>query len=486
VYFPILDRIADGYFDDSTNDEQLYNRFLRLLRSDNLITDPESLSSINLALSIRNAAPRVEAHYHYYTNKILPSPEGRRCKTWIELAGKQYCDPELKGEGHAVDGIVSQDLPFDRTLGPDSASVVATLYADITAGDFRKFHKTAVQSVRDGKSRYRIRHRPSTESRRDPLVMSGYGVELALKRTDYIVIDDRQSAGDGDKGRTSSSKDDSIDEELEDLTPLSASQLSELGVKAAGFVANSESPFDALLKVTQDFPKHSAVLAKQDPSAEFLQEHNENRATFLPEGYNVMWVNGIQYDPRKMDVFSMLDHLRRERRFVQSFRDMGLTSAEAIKLLSHPSIFEANTKTGAQRYDWRDENEGGDVIIWLNNIEKDRRYKDWPGDLFAVWLLLSPPFAVLMVCSSFSARSPDRCQTFVAISTTPLLHLTLPIPSLCVCLSTPYRGLSKDGSLYDGGLSRCLQPLKARSRPESSTIFRIHMAWFQSSIICRR
>ena len=41
MYFPILNRIADGYFDDSTNDEQLYNRFLHLLRSDDLITDPE-------------------------------------------------------------------------------------------------------------------------------------------------------------------------------------------------------------------------------------------------------------------------------------------------------------------------------------------------------------------------------------------------------------------------------------------------------------
>jgi UDP-glucose:glycoprotein glucosyltransferase len=387
VYFPILDRIAEGYFDDSTTDEQLYNHFLRLLHSDQLITDPDSLSSINFALSIRNAAPRVEAHYHFYANKILPSLEGRDCETWLELDGRQYCNAELNGESHAVDGTISQDLPFDRILGPDSATVVATLYADITSQDFRKFHKTAVQSVREGKSRYRIRHRHATELKRGPLVMSGYGVELALKRTDYIVIDDRQNAGDGDKSSNlgaPKSKVDSVDDELEDLTPLSASQLAELGIRAASFVAGSENPFDTLLNVTQDFPKHSATLAKQDISAQFLEEHNDNRATFLHEGYNIMWINGIQYDPRKMDVFSILDHLRRERRLVQSFRDMGLTSPEAIKLLSHPSIFEANTKTGSQRYDWRDGNEGGDVIIWLNNIEKDRRYQDWPDDLFAV------------------------------------------------------------------------------------------------------
>ena len=77
-----------------------------------------------------------------------------------------------------------------------------------------------------------------------------------------------------------------------------------------------------------------------------------------------MWVNGIQYDPQKMD--DLLDPgppEARERRLVRSFRDMGLTSAEAIKLLSHPSIFEANTKAGSQRYDWRDASEGGDAHL---------------------------------------------------------------------------------------------------------------------------
>jgi hypothetical protein len=36
------------------------------------------------------------------------------------------------------------------------------------------------------------------------------------------------------------------------------------------------------------------------------------------------------------------------------------------------------------RYDYRDEKDGGGVIIWLNNLEKDSRYRDWPSGLSAL------------------------------------------------------------------------------------------------------
>src|SRR5215469_6199310 len=72
TYFPILDRIANGYFDDSKTDEQLYDTFLRLLREDGLLSKPETLSSFQFGLSIHNSAPRIEAHYQYYNTAIQP------------------------------------------------------------------------------------------------------------------------------------------------------------------------------------------------------------------------------------------------------------------------------------------------------------------------------------------------------------------------------------------------------------------------------
>ena len=211
--------------------------------------------------------------------------------------------------------------------------------------------------------------------------MSGYGVELALKRTDYIVIDDRQ---DGDEKKEEGvTLGDSVlrEEELPDLRPLSSSELLRLGMKAASLVLASEEPLDTLSKLSQDFPRYSGSLAGVNISDEFLQEHVSNREILLPAGFNVLWINGVQIMPRDLNPYSLLEHLRRERKMINGVQELGLTGPEAIDLLSHEAITASNLDQEAQRYDWRDEAEGGNVIMWMNDVEKDKRYSEWPDSL---------------------------------------------------------------------------------------------------------
>lgn len=218
-------------------------------------------------------------------------------------------------------------------------------------------------------------------------MINGYGVELALKRTDYIVIDDRE-AEKGDKANevtVSEATDGGLDgDELADLKPLSTSELYNLGVKAASFVMSNEDPFDALIKVSQDFPKYTSTISARNATTEFMTEFRENRDVFLPAGYNIMWINGVQVDARQIDAFSLLEHLKRERKLINNLRDLGLTGPEAVKLLSHPAIAQSKVEDEPQRYDYRDAEEGGNVIIWLNDIEKDKRYAGWPTSPTAV------------------------------------------------------------------------------------------------------
>lgn len=101
AYFPLLDRIADGYFDDKSTEKELYEAFVQLLQDDEHITDPDALSSFQFALSIHTAAPRIEAHYQFYNTSVEPSLEaeqGEECESWVLLDGKQYCSPELDKE----------------------------------------------------------------------------------------------------------------------------------------------------------------------------------------------------------------------------------------------------------------------------------------------------------------------------------------------------------------------------------------------------
>jgi UDP-glucose:glycoprotein glucosyltransferase len=258
------------------------------------------------------------------------------------------------------------------------------LYADITSADFGHYHKTLVKTAREGKTSYRVRHRRSASGNANPLVVPGYGVELALKRTDYIVIDDRDGGEEKSEADNNKKQVTFEDEELADLRPLSTSELVGLGLKASSFILKSENPFDTLVKLSQDFPKYSSAIASHNATKEFLAEHEYNRGQLVPAGYNVWWMNGIQMVDRDVQALSFLTMLRKERALINGVRNLGLTGPEAIQLLSHEDIANVKAEDEPQRYDWRDDIEGGNVIIWMNDIEKDKRYEDWPSSLQAV------------------------------------------------------------------------------------------------------
>lgn len=225
--------------------------------------------------------------------------------------------------------------------------------------------------------------------------MNGYGIELALKRTDYIVIDDRSAGAEEIEGQAPLVGIEAepekhaaevllLDEEVADLKPLSSKDLLGLGLKTASFITDSDDPFATLIKVSENFPKHSSALTKRNATVGFVKEHSKNRETFLPAGYNVIWMNGLQVQTRQMDAFALLEQLRRERSIVDNLRKLGFSGSEAVGILSHPAIADAKMEGDTQRYDYRDDLEGGKVIIWLNDIEKDKRYSSWPTHASAV------------------------------------------------------------------------------------------------------
>lgn len=98
AYYPILDRISEGYFNEEGTELQLYAAFLNLLQSDGHITDPATLASFKFALSVRSAAPRIKAHYQFYRTSVEPTLSAEQteaCQTWASIGGMQYCSAHM-------------------------------------------------------------------------------------------------------------------------------------------------------------------------------------------------------------------------------------------------------------------------------------------------------------------------------------------------------------------------------------------------------
>lgn len=358
----------------------MYTEFVRVLEQDGHLTEPGALSSFKFALSLRTAAPRIQAHFQYYNSTVQPTMMAAQdavCPVWVHLDGQQYCSPAMERAQQPVNSdSLEEALPFDRTLGSPGSQLISTLYADITHPLFSQFHQTISQTAKEGKTAYRVRYRPSSQQIDQPLHVSGYGVELVLKRTDYIVIDDRASTDKSDdvKGETDATSTGSI-------KPLTSTEVSKLGLHAASYVILQKDPMDTLLQVSADFPKHASVFAGQNISHEFLMEHKLNREKLLPAGFNVIWMNGLQVQNREVNAYSLLDALRKERQLITKMSSIGLSPTEAVDLLSHEVLAQAQIDDQAQRYDWRSDATTNEVIIWLNNIEQDLRYARWPASL---------------------------------------------------------------------------------------------------------
>ncbi|KAH6608850.1 glycosyltransferase family 24 protein [Trichoderma cornu-damae] len=364
AYFPLLDRIAAGYFASASTDADLYTKFLEVLQED---------------------APRIEAHYQYYATAVeqaVDNPAEIECVNWVLLEGKQYCTPELVESKHSNFGDrQAKHLPFDRTFGTGREAV---LYADPTSDTFGVFHKALTEAARQGSLSYRLRYRRIETTPSAILPMSGYGIELALKKTDYIVIDDRLHDEEPPHESLGSSTTLDDSEDVADIKPLAASDLSSLGMKAASFILQSGEPLETLIKLTQDLPKFLTSIVAHNVSAQFEEEFQSNSLHGVPDGMNVLWINGVQLIERQIEPFALIERLRQERKLIDGFRAIGLSGKQAISILGHRDVSSAKEVSEPLRYDWTDRLEDGRVLIWLNDLENDDTYEGYPKSLVSL------------------------------------------------------------------------------------------------------
>ena len=272
-------------------------------------------------------------------------------------------------------------LPFDRLLGLGKDAI---LYADPASTSFGPFHDALSKAARQGNLSYRLRYRRSTGASRSPLPVSGYGVKLDLKRTDYIVIDDREGGQKTHHKPVAADVNLDATEDVADLKPLSSSELASLGLKAASFILKSENPLDALVKSTQDFPKFSASIASHEVTQDFVAEQEKNVAAGVPSGINFLWMNGVQLIERQVEPFALIEMIRRERKLIDGVRELGFSGQQAVSLLGHSEIASSKADDEPPRFDWTDRLENGKAVMWLNDLEKDARYQKFPSDLTAV------------------------------------------------------------------------------------------------------
>lgn len=261
-------------------------------------------STFNYALSLHTTAPRIEAAFSQYA-KLDESALGvTDCEAWVEFNGKAYCDAEglRRAIERGIDGNATDlsipTLPFDHVSGNDPKAIF--YYSPSPdALPLLTYLDQHTRSVPEFS--YVVRYRPTGErSRKTPL--SGYGVEMALKKTDYLVVDDRVKDSKDGKQAVFERKTKEVFPELgedpwtENSKPLTEKEAqSELRICSieltAGVALNAitvikaaTNPLKAFTHLTQNLPKYTAALARKVTVPESIKKRARLLAREHPVG----------------------------------------------------------------------------------------------------------------------------------------------------------------------------------------------------------
>ncbi|KII87653.1 glycosyltransferase family 24 protein [Plicaturopsis crispa FD-325 SS-3] len=427
AFFPLLESVTnpENIPPQPHTPKVLYEHALRTALSTGYLGAPGALSSVELNLALHAATPKIEAFYQYYVDRYGEENGEEKCGggSWVDWYGEAVCDIQgledaiTKSEQEAEELVLSRPkvLPFDHiypapseTLSPPSRTAI--FYASPDSARFWELHSFMLNLARSPGSdfEYIFRHMPPRdrdEGARNYL--SGYGVSLDLKKMDYLALDDRHaSSTENDSVDTGAAFQASTDTILalldalpetageENTAPLTEDELLEIGLQATQLISTSPDPLTTLSHLAENFPAYAPRIARRVVVNSSLEEEVHANQLRAPAGVNIMWLNGAVVKEADISPFGLLRTLRKERGLITGLTTLGLTGAQAVEFISHPAVAAAQSQGAVVdgMFDASDRPEGGDVLVWWNDLTKDTRYKHgrWQTSIFALQRQMYP------------------------------------------------------------------------------------------------
>lgn len=397
-------------------ESQQYNAALQVVRSQ---TSAPQLPLLKLVVAMHSLTPRIQTHFQLADElRISGSCSGAIfAQVGTELTCK-YVDLEQKLKLPRAPSSLDADVEsytFDHIYpGSENNTRTVILYGDLGSAAIRPYHKLLENSANAGKVRYILRHQLASRSDR-PVRLSGYGVELHLKSTEYKSQDDapkpeasstsqaEELANETDvqgfdfkvlkaKHPTLKNALDQLRQRLlqgnDEIAQLKAWEFQDLGLQAAAAIAEIQG--DEALQILQytahNFPMLARTLLAHKVSDEMRNEikHNTDalgRSLNVAPPDGALFINGLFFDADTMDLYSLVETLRSEMRVLESLHGNNVHGNLASSLLA----LDLNSATKKEfAIDIRDT-----AVQWINDIEKDAQYKRWPP---SVMDLLRPTF----------------------------------------------------------------------------------------------
>lgn len=87
-------------------------------------------------------------------------------------------------------------------------------------------------------------------------------------------------------------------------TPLTPSELLQIGLQSTQLVYDSEDPLATLKQISQNFPKYATAIARRVTVQPELEEEVQSNNAKAQPGVNMVWLNGLVVQETEMNPFS--------------------------------------------------------------------------------------------------------------------------------------------------------------------------------------
>ncbi|XP_037871803.1 UDP-glucose:glycoprotein glucosyltransferase isoform X2 [Bombyx mori] len=411
--------------DSLENDKQIYDACIGVAST---LLAPAQLRMAKLALSMHTTSPTVRM---FDQIAIQNGAKEIQCDTFVNIATNNICDNDALRDilqTHNLKNVGDQNKEIyllDHTHpSSDNKSITAILYGELGTKDFAMKHKILAEYADKSAINYVVRWNIKTRGK-PKLRLSGYGVELQLKSTEYKSQDDSTPKETEDKETAAQSEEEDendpqnqidgfnfgrlknlfpalrtplerfrrhLSESSEELAPLKVWQMQALSMQAAAAVvdandAGGDEALRVLTSIAQNFPMQTKSLIHVSVPRAFRDEVLYNQdiwasALGLRPAEPLLLVSGAQYDAEDVDVMALLAALREDIGPMNTLHALGLPK-KLIHTLMSLDLGES--------YTW--EEYGLDIrdtsITWLNDLESDDRYRRWPSSFME---LLRPTY----------------------------------------------------------------------------------------------
>lgn len=425
--------------DDFNLDQELYNEILNSLNLNDF--DREN---INFDFKYNIHTPRIQAHYDHYRSiekdynlQELTDSFGKSVSNdgivnnWVLYNDQIYASVDDLYAMKTDSRSNAKTTEFDRVIGDSGPLLI--FYGNHKSADFKLFFMNLFEAAKIGKLRFVWRYIPSSLT---PESLSGYGVDLTLKNSGQLVINDDEWSEKNQHPRFDLLKDiDNIDQ-LKDIYPVKKTWLNNLGVKLSALVLSEQftdsfKRLSFLEKIINNFPKFACFIADLNIDINRVKHYvsNNENIGLSKESYGI-YVNGSPIHKLQLDFLKLISKIREEARIIFSLEKFGFNSKQAKVLLEKFAMISAykqtqfrngNTIMGKNEnrfkffeFNFSETKDHG--VVFLNDIQNDQTYSEYTSNPDQAYLELNlkpnqiPPLRENIHDIIFAINMTDKAQ----------------------------------------------------------------------------